>query len=88
MPDALKPSPSGGHMRDTSLADALSERYLAYAMSTITANAFSISLLSRNAHDGSPPRRIRSHMRPYMLRPPITASGIGAQMHNPASRHQ
>ena len=39
MPDALKPSPSGGHMRDTSLADALSERYLAYAMSTITARS-------------------------------------------------
>ncbi len=30
------------------------------------------------------PRRIRPHMRPNMLRPPITASGIGAQMHNPA----
>jgi hypothetical protein len=30
------------------------------------------------------PRRIRSHMRPNMLRPPITASRIGAHMHNPA----
>ena len=209
--DVRSPPPSGGHMRDTSLADALSERYLAYAMSTITANAFSISLLSRNADDGFPtpgkliskglrvhafgdrtavrvvvvmswdmfslssvvddmarplplrgssagllairrhirriiglivedtrptppqdalqqigpgkagetandlasntparanneghprnqrrrrplhrprvkptPRRIRSHMRPYKLRPPITASRIGAHMHNPA----
>ena len=39
MPDDLKPSPTGGDMRDTSLADALSERYLAYAMSTITARS-------------------------------------------------
>ena len=52
--DVTSPPPFGGHMRDTSLADALSERYLAYAMSTITANAFSISLLSRNADDGFP----------------------------------
>ncbi len=39
MPDDLKPDPNGGNMRDTSLADALSERYLAYAMSTITARS-------------------------------------------------
>jgi topoisomerase-4 subunit A len=34
MPDDIKTLPGGG-MRDTNLADALSERYLAYAMSTI-----------------------------------------------------
>jgi topoisomerase-4 subunit A len=38
MPDDIKtlpPGPDGGGMRDTGLADALSERYLAYALSTI-----------------------------------------------------
>ncbi len=35
MPDDIKTLPGGGGTRDTNLADALSERYLAYAMSTI-----------------------------------------------------
>jgi len=35
MPDDLKTLPGGGEIRDTKLADALSERYLAYALSTI-----------------------------------------------------
>ena len=35
MPDDIKTLADGGGMRDTKLADALSERYLAYAMSTI-----------------------------------------------------
>src|SRR4051812_4651594 len=35
MPDDIKALPDGGGTRDTLLADALSERYLAYAMSTI-----------------------------------------------------
>ena len=42
MPDdhTTIPAPSsGGHIRDTPLADALSERYLAYALSTITARS-------------------------------------------------
>jgi topoisomerase-4 subunit A len=40
MPDDVTSlPPGGGNMRDTSLADALSERYLAYAMSTITARS-------------------------------------------------
>ena len=38
MPDDLTSIP-GGHMRDTPLAEALSERYLAYALSTITARS-------------------------------------------------
>ena len=37
--DVTSPPPAGGAMRDTSLAEALSERYLAYAMSTITARS-------------------------------------------------
>jgi topoisomerase-4 subunit A len=40
MPDDLKTLPDGGGgMRETKLADALSERYLAYAMSTIMARS-------------------------------------------------
>jgi len=42
MPDdltSIPASPGGGHMRDTPLAEALSERYLAYALSTITARS-------------------------------------------------
>ncbi|WP_149536325.1 DNA topoisomerase IV subunit A [Siccirubricoccus phaeus] len=43
MPDDIKappaPGPEGGATRDTRLADALSERYLAYAMSTIMARS-------------------------------------------------
>ncbi|GGG25661.1 DNA topoisomerase 4 subunit A [Caldovatus sediminis] len=35
MPDDLKTLPEGGEVRETRLADALSERYLAYALSTI-----------------------------------------------------
>ncbi|MDI3306312.1 MAG: DNA topoisomerase IV subunit A [Acetobacteraceae bacterium] len=35
MPDDLKTLPGGGEIRETRLADALSERYLAYALSTI-----------------------------------------------------
>jgi topoisomerase-4 subunit A len=35
MPDDLKTLPAGGEVRETRLADALSERYLAYALSTI-----------------------------------------------------
>jgi topoisomerase-4 subunit A len=40
MPDDVKSPPDeGGAMRETKLADALSERYLAYALSTITARS-------------------------------------------------
>jgi len=39
MPDDIKPPAEGGAFRDTPLADALSERYLAYAMSTIMARS-------------------------------------------------
>jgi len=39
MPDDIKTLPDGGASRDTPLADALSERYLAYAMSTIMARS-------------------------------------------------
>src|SRR4051812_15030181 len=42
MPDDIKtlpPAGDGGGTRDTHLADALSERYLAYAMSTIMARS-------------------------------------------------
>jgi topoisomerase-4 subunit A len=41
MPDDVKPPPGdgGGEIRDTRLADALSERYLAYALSTIMARS-------------------------------------------------
>jgi topoisomerase-4 subunit A len=40
MPDDLKSPPDeGGATRETKLADALSERYLAYALSTITARS-------------------------------------------------
>ncbi len=40
MPDDAKPPPTeGGEIRDTRLADALSERYLAYALSTIMARS-------------------------------------------------
>ena len=41
MPDNTRtsPAPPGGHTRDTPLAEALSERYLAYALSTITARS-------------------------------------------------
>lgn len=35
MPDDLKTLPEGGETRETRLADALSERYLSYALSTI-----------------------------------------------------
>jgi topoisomerase-4 subunit A len=39
MPDDLNTLPEGGAVRDTQLSAALSERYLAYAMSTITARS-------------------------------------------------
>lgn len=39
MPDDIKDLPDGGNTRETRLADALSERYLAYALSTITARS-------------------------------------------------
>ncbi|WP_198372544.1 DNA topoisomerase IV subunit A [Roseomonas rosulenta] len=40
MPDDLKPPPDeGGATRETKFAEALSERYLAYALSTITARS-------------------------------------------------
>jgi topoisomerase-4 subunit A len=39
MPDDIKDLPEGGHTRETKLAEALSERYLAYALSTITARS-------------------------------------------------
>jgi len=39
MPDDLTTLPGGGATADTSLAEALSERYLAYALSTITARS-------------------------------------------------
>jgi topoisomerase-4 subunit A len=39
MPDDIKDLPEGGATRETKLADALSERYLAYALSTITARS-------------------------------------------------
>ncbi|MBU8540276.1 DNA topoisomerase IV subunit A [Falsiroseomonas tokyonensis] len=39
MPDDIKAPPEGGNMRETGLADALSERYLAYALSTIVSRS-------------------------------------------------
>ncbi len=39
MPDDIMTTPEGGEIRDTRLADALGERYLAYAMSTITSRS-------------------------------------------------
>ncbi|WP_137176652.1 DNA topoisomerase IV subunit A [Roseomonas sp. AR75] len=39
MPDDIKPPPEGGGSRETKLADALSERYLAYALSTIVSRS-------------------------------------------------
>ncbi len=39
MPDDIMTTPEGGEVRDTRLAEALGERYLAYAMSTITSRS-------------------------------------------------
>src|SRR5512146_3294766 len=39
MPDDIKALPDGGASRETPLADALSERYLAYALSTIVSRS-------------------------------------------------
>ena len=39
MPDDIKTPPDGGASRETRLADALSERYLAYALSTIVSRS-------------------------------------------------
>ncbi|WP_203074283.1 DNA topoisomerase IV subunit A [Falsiroseomonas ponticola] len=39
MPDDIKAVPPGGNERETRLADALSERYLAYALSTIVSRS-------------------------------------------------
>ena len=39
MPDDLKTLPEGGRVNETRLAEALSERYLAYAMSTIVSRS-------------------------------------------------
>jgi len=39
MPDDIKTLPEGGASRETPLADALSERYLAYALSTIVSRS-------------------------------------------------
>jgi topoisomerase-4 subunit A len=39
MPDDIKTLPDGGASRETKLADALSERYLAYALSTIVSRS-------------------------------------------------
>ncbi len=39
MPDDIKVLPEGGASRETKLADALSERYLAYALSTIVSRS-------------------------------------------------
>ena len=39
MPDDIKTFPDGGASRETKLADALSERYLAYALSTIVSRS-------------------------------------------------
>ncbi len=39
MPDDIMTTPEGGEVRDTRLAAALGERYLAYAMSTITSRS-------------------------------------------------
>jgi topoisomerase-4 subunit A len=39
MPDDIKTLPEGGASRETKLADALSERYLAYALSTIVSRS-------------------------------------------------
>ncbi|MGG5808153.1 DNA topoisomerase IV subunit A [Falsiroseomonas sp. CW058] len=39
MPDDIKQLPEGGASRETKLADALSERYLAYALSTIVSRS-------------------------------------------------
>ena len=65
MPDDVKTLPSGGAERETRLADALSERYLAYALSTITARSLP------DVRDGLKPvhRRLLWAMRQLRLDP-------------------
>ncbi len=60
-----KLSPNGGEIRDTGLADALSERYLAYALSTIVSRSLP------DVRDGLKPvhRRILYAMRQLKLDP-------------------
>jgi topoisomerase-4 subunit A len=65
MPDDVKILPPGGAERETRLADALSERYLAYALSTITARSLP------DVRDGLKPvhRRLLWAMRQLRLDP-------------------
>jgi topoisomerase-4 subunit A len=65
MPDDVKTLPPGGAERETRLADALSERYLAYALSTITARSLP------DVRDGLKPvhRRLLWAMRQLRLDP-------------------
>ncbi len=65
MPDDVKILPEGGAARETKLADALSERYLAYALSTITARSLP------DVRDGLKPvhRRLLWAMRQLRLDP-------------------
>src|SRR5215212_5243118 len=73
MPDELKPPAAGGagggEIRDTRLADALSERYLAYALSTIMSRSLP------DVRDGLKPvhRRLLWAMHQLKLDP---ASGL------------
>jgi topoisomerase-4 subunit A len=65
MPDDMKTLSPGGAERETRLADALSERYLAYALSTITARSLP------DVRDGLKPvhRRLLWAMRQLRLDP-------------------
>ncbi|MFO0199706.1 MAG: DNA topoisomerase IV subunit A [Alphaproteobacteria bacterium] len=65
MPDDVKTLAPGGAERETRLADALSERYLAYALSTITARSLP------DVRDGLKPvhRRLLWAMRQLRLDP-------------------
>ncbi|MFM7304926.1 MAG: DNA topoisomerase IV subunit A, partial [Alphaproteobacteria bacterium] len=65
MPDDVKTLSPGGAERETRLADALSERYLAYALSTITARSLP------DVRDGLKPvhRRLLWAMRQLRLDP-------------------
>ena len=65
MPDDVKTLTPGGAERETRLADALSERYLAYALSTITARSLP------DVRDGLKPvhRRLLWAMRQLRLDP-------------------
>ena len=62
------PSPDGGNVENVNLREALEERYLAYALSTIMGRALP------DARDGLKPvhRRILYAMQQLRLEPPVT----------------